>query len=268
MSVRPEASFREAYADLRAREGRGSGGEEELRALPYVLDGPLAQQWGVRARTFDAFVACILLPLERTHSHPLRILDLGAGNGWLSARVTSRGHLSVALDIRTDNVDGLGAAGPYARILRRMFPRVAASFENVPLRKCSFDLVVFDASLHYARDLTTALTEAVRVLAHGGSLAILDSPFYRRAESGEAMAREKRESTRQRFPDLADALLANPAIEYLTPELLNTVAHRLGLSFRRHRVRYPFWYEIRPFLAFLRHRRPPSRFDIWEASLP
>src|SRR5258708_25824009 len=103
MSVRPEASFREAYADLRAREGRGSGGEEELRALPYVLDGPLAQQWGVRARTFDAFVACILLPLERTHSHPLRILDLAAGNGLLSARVTSREHLSVSLDIRTDH---------------------------------------------------------------------------------------------------------------------------------------------------------------------
>lgn len=268
MSAMPETRFPEAYAELRAREGRGSGGEAELRALPYVSDGPLARQWGVRARTFDAFVVRVLVPLEREHARPLRILDLGAGNGWLSARMTSRGHVAVALDIRIDDVDGLGAARPYARILGRMFLRVAALFDALPLRHGMFDLVVFDASLHYASDLTTTLAEAIRVLASGGRVAILDSPFYRRAESGEAMAVEKRKSTRLNFPDLADALFAVPAIEYLTPDRLNTVAHGLGLSFRRHRVRYPLWYEVRPLLAFLRGRRPSSRFDVWEASAP
>lgn len=259
--------FRDAYADLRAREGRGRGGDAELRALPYVSDGPLARQWRVRARTFDAFVARVVAPLERERARPLRILDLGAGNGWLSARMISRGHRPVALDIRIDSVDGLGAAGPYARIVERMFSRVAASFERLPLRPRIFDLIVFDASLHYASDLTIALAEAVRVLAPHGRVAILDSPFYRRAESGEAMAREKKESTRRDFPDLAGALLAVPAIEYLTPDQLNAVARGIGLSFHRHRVRYPLWYEVRPFIALLRGRRSPSRFDVWEASI-
>ena len=34
---------------------------------------------------------------------------------------------------------------------------------------------------------------------------------------------------------------------------------------RRHRVRYPLWYELRPLAARLRGRRAPSRFDLWEA---
>ncbi len=268
MSAMAETRYRDAYADLRAREGRGSGGEAELRELPYLSTGPLARQWGVRARTFDVFVARVLVPLERERNRPLRILDLGAGNGWLCARMTSRGHLAVAIDIRTDDVDGLGAARPYARILQRMFPRVAASFDALPLRQNTFDVVVFDASLHYARNLATTLAESLRTLGSGGRLAILDSPFYRREEWGEAMAAEKRKSTRLNFPDLADALLGVPAVEYLTPDGLNAVAGALGLAFRRHRVRYPLWYEARPLIAFLRGRRPPSRFDLWEASVP
>lgn len=264
----PDTRYGDAYAELRAREGRGSGGEAELLALPYVSKGPLARQWGVRARTFDAFLARVLAPLERKHGRTLRILDLGAGNGWLSARMISRGHSAVAIDIRIDDVDGLAAARPYAATLRRMFSRVAASFDALPLRGRAFDLVVFDASLHYATDLEIVLAEAVHVLASGGHIAILDSPFYRRAESGEEMVREKRESTHRNFPDLANALLSVPAIEYLTRERLDAVAGPFGLTFRRHRVRYPFWYEVRPLVSFLRRRRPPSRFDVWEASVP
>ncbi len=30
------------------------------------------------------------------------------------------------------------------------------------------------------------------------------------------------------------------------------------------RVLYPLWYEWRPVKAFLKRRRPPSRFDVWE----
>lgn len=264
----PDTHYDNAYAELRAREGRGSGGEAELLALPYVTEGPLARQWGVRARTFDAFVTQVLAPLEREQGRALRILDLGAGNGWLSARMISRGHSAVAIDIRIDDVDGLGAGRPYAATLRRMFSRVAASFDALPLRRRAFDLVVFDASLHYATDLTPVLAEAVRVLAARGHVAILDSPFYRRAGAGEAMMKEKKEATVRNFPDLADALLSVPAIEYLTRERLDAAARPFGLTFRRHRVRYPFWYEVRPLVSFLRRRRQPSRFDVWEASAP
>ena len=268
MSTMALTRVTDAYAGLRAREGRGSGGEAELRALPYVSQGPLAKQWTVRARTFDAFVSHVVGPLERDRHRALRILDLGAGNGWLSARMISRGHFAVALDVRTDDVDGLGAAGAYQRILPRMFSRVAASFETLPIGERIFDLVVFDASLHYTTDLPVALGEAVRVVARGGRVAILDSPFYRQAEAGDAMVREKKESTRRNFPDLADGLLAVLSIEYLTAQRLDAAGRELGVQFHRHRVLYPLWYELRPLIALLRGRRMPSRFDLWEASVP
>jgi SAM-dependent methyltransferase len=260
--------FGEAYALVRASEGRGSGGEAELLGLPYVSAGPLAKQWQVRARTFDEFLTRVVQPLERRSERSLRVLDLGAGNGWLSARLTRRGHLSVAVDLRTDAVDGLAAAGPFRRSLPRMFPRVAASFELLPFRTRPFDLVLFDASLHYAEALGPTLAEAARVTVPGGCVAILDSPFYRRAASGQAMAAEKRRAIRREHGDLADALLAVEAIEYLTRERLDAAASPLGLAFRRHRVRYPLWYEARPALAFFRRQRPPSRFDLWEAEVP
>lgn len=260
--------FGDAYARVRAMEGRGSGGDEELLALPYLAEGPLAKQWQVRALSFDAFLARVVEPLERRRPGPLRVLDLGAGNGWLSARLTRRGHLAVALDLRTDAVDGLAAAQRFRGSLPRMFPRVAASFEILPFRTRPFDLVLFNASLHYAEELGSTLAEAVRVVVPGGRLAILDTPFYRNASSGQAMVTEKRDAIRREHGDLADALLAVEAIEYLTRERLDAAAAPLGLAFRRHRVRYPLWYEARPVLAFLRGQRTPSRFDLWETDVP
>jgi SAM-dependent methyltransferase len=257
-----------AYALLREREGRGAGGERELLALPYLTEGPLAAQWSVRARTFDAFLRSVVRPLARRAGRPLRVLDLGAGNGWLCRRLSLMGHAAVALDVRLDAIDGLAAAAPYARTLPRMFGRVAAGFERLPVRAGAFDLALFDASLHYAAGLEGALSEAARAVAPGGRVAILDSPFYRRAEDGDTMVAEKTRATRERFPDLADDLLALPSIEYLTETRLDAAARPLGLRFRRRRVLYPLWYERRAWDALVRRARPPSRFDLWDAAVP
>ena len=83
-----------------------------------------------------------------------------------------------------------------------------------------FDIALFNASLHYAKSLARALREAAGTVASGGSIAILDSPFYLRPASGDAMAEEKRQATRVNFGDLADDLLGMSSIEYLTKERL------------------------------------------------
>ena len=58
------ARFRAAYADQRKAEGRGSGGEAELLALPYLRTGPLARQWAVRARSYERFLGHYKLVLR------------------------------------------------------------------------------------------------------------------------------------------------------------------------------------------------------------
>ena len=155
--------YRRDYMRLREREGRGSGGVEELLSLPFLADGAMAGQWQVHARSFGAFVRRIVRPMERRARRRLEVLDAGAGNGWLCYRMAARGHRGVAVDLRLDDVDGLGAAAPYAGHLDDMFGRVAASFDGLPFAEASFDLVVFASSLHCAPDLRRTLDEGARV---------------------------------------------------------------------------------------------------------
>jgi SAM-dependent methyltransferase len=260
------ARFREEYAAHRAAEGRAYS-DADLHLLPYLESGPLAKQWGVRARSFDAFMARVVRPLAREIARPLRLLDVGAGNAWLSWRVALAGGECVALDIRDDRVDGLGAAAAY--LAPRGAPRfslVAGSFDALPLRPGHFDVAVFNASLHYAIDLGEVIREARRAVRRGGRIVILDSPFYEHDADGQAMVDERRRSASQQFGARADALTALPFIEYLSVARLAAASH--GLAWRRHRVRYPLWYEMRPLVARLRGRRRPSRFDLWECVAP
>lgn len=256
--------FARAYAEHRAAEGRGHGGLAELAALPWLREGPLARSWAVRARTFERFLADVVLPrVASAGGEGLRVLDAGAGNGWLSYRLAERGHRALAVDLRTDGIDGLGAGRGYAQLLGTPLPRVAASFEALPLAAASFDVVVFNASLHYAVDLTAVLHEARRVLRPDGAVAILDSPFYASDAEGEAMVREKRAEATARFGPRADDLTALDFVEYLTADRLRTASLTAGLTWTRHRVAYPLWYELRPVRARLSGARRPSRFDLW-----
>ena len=253
-------SFAAEYARYRAEEGRGYTGTQLLQ-LPYLTDGPHASQWAIRARTFDAFMAQILRPAAARLNRPLEVLDLGAGNGWLSYRVSLEGHHAFALDIRNDSVDGLGASAPFRRIEPTM-QILVAPFEAIPLGSASMDIALFNASLHYATDLRAVLREALRVTRPGGQIAILDTPFYMREHDGLAMVAEKR----MRFGDRAQVLMDLPFIEFLTRERLRDASPEL--DWKRHRVRYPFTYELRPLVAALKGKRRPSRFDLWVATVP
>lgn len=262
----PGGEFRAAYAAHRAAEGRRLSASE-FHALPYVTRGPLARQWGVRARSYDAFVRHVLGPALRAEAAE-SILDLGAGCGWLSRRCAEAGLDAVALDIRTDDVDGLGVEMQRAETGRPRFEKVAASFDATPFASGSFDIVIFNASIHYATDLAATLCEARRVARAGGRIVILDSPFYATERAGAAMVMEKRRTAEARFGASAGTLLAPGFIEFLTDDRLSTASQPLGLMWRRRRVSYPLWYELRPAIARLRGERAPSRFDLWECRTP
>jgi SAM-dependent methyltransferase len=256
------ADFAAQYAGHRAAEGRGYTGTD-LASLPYLRSGPFARQWTVRARSFEAFDRTLIGPTAARLGRPLSVVDLGAGNGWLSYRLAKAGHPTIALDIRDDHVDGLGAAGRLAALADGRMRRCVASFEDIPLGAASQDMAVFNASLHYALDLEHALREAARVVRPGGLLVILDSPFYRHESLGAALVAEKRAQSAERFGERAEALLAPPFIEFLTRERLLAASEGSGLAWKRRRILYPLWYEMRPLAAALRRQRAPSRFDLW-----
>lgn len=249
------ARFLDEYEKVRAAEGRGSPDPAYYRALPFAdLSGRDPAGWRQRANSFVRFMKWVLLPMEKEKGI-LTVLDLGAGNGWLSYRLAQRGHRCAALDLRTGELDGLGAA----RCFDLPFTAVQGEFDRLPFGEELFDLVVFNASLHYSSGYETTLREAQRVLDPEGKLVVLDTPVYHRKESGEAMRRERSEDFLRRYGFSSDSL---PFENYLTPERLAEIEEATGL---RWTVLHPYGgvgWRLRPWLARLRGRREGASFPI------
>jgi SAM-dependent methyltransferase len=247
--------FLDDYRKIRYAEGRGSADSAYYRALPFDdLSGRDPEMWAMRARTYRYFVEEILGPVERP-GRALDILDLGAGNAWLSYRLTERGHRACAIDIFSDPRDGLGAARHYPR----SFPIVEADFSELPFRSSSFDMAVFNSSLHYSTDYQHTLTGVRQCLRPGGWLVVLDSPVYRRREHGELMVAERHAQFEHRYGTRSDAIAS---IEFLDVPVLKMLAASLGITWSIHRPWYGWRWHLRPLRAWLSGNRPPSRFWI------
>lgn len=246
--------FLDDYARIRSAEKRGSEESAYYRSLPFAdTNAPNGDQWRIRARTFRYFVDRVL-----RHQHA-KVLDLGAGNCWLSYRLAELGHRPAAVDIFSDPRDGLRAARHYPV----EFPLVEADFDRLPFTNSSFDLVVFNASFHYSADYARTLSEARRCLRPGGRVVILDSPVYKVSEHGQQMRAERQVFFEHQHGFRSEAL---GSIEFLDEPMLDSLARDLRLAWRIHRPWYGFGWMLRPWKARLKGRRPPSRFWILEAT--
>jgi SAM-dependent methyltransferase len=244
------------YTTIRHAEGRGSDQSAYYQALPYRdISGKLQAQWEMRARTYRHFERKVLWEAERRLSRPLDILDLGAGNGWMSYRLSLRGHRAVALDIVTDAKDGLGARRHYPRVLAA----VEAEFDRLPFPNARFDLIVYNASIHYSTDYRRTLLEAKRCLHSDAPLVILDSPVYLRREHGQRMLEERHASFERLYGFRSDAV---PSIEFLDEAMLAGLARDLHIRWSRSHPWYGWRWAWRPWKARLLRQRPPSRFFI------
>ncbi|HEX8924528.1 MAG TPA: class I SAM-dependent methyltransferase, partial [Terriglobales bacterium] len=134
------ARFVANYEKVRAAEGRGSRNAEFYLALPYEdVTHRNESQWAIRARSFVCLDRQVLPLLEESGGDKLDVLDLGAGNGWLSYRLALRGHRPVAVDLLDNAFDGLGAAKHYQARLPNLFPRFRADLHSLPFGDRQFD---------------------------------------------------------------------------------------------------------------------------------
>jgi ubiquinone/menaquinone biosynthesis C-methylase UbiE len=248
--------FLEDYRTIRHAESRGSDDAAYYLALPYRdLSARNARQWRIRAKSYRYFERKILAGIERAAGRSLDILDLGAGNAWMSYRLALRNHRPIALDIFNDPKDGLRAA----RVYPRRFPVLEAEFDQLPLPQASADIAVYNSSIHYSVNYCRTLAEARRVLRPGGSVVILDSPVYRKREHGEQMVAERHSKFERRYGFRSDSL---PSIEYFDEAMLVELSRELNMTWTIHRPWYGWQWHLRPLKARLGGRRPPSRFWI------
>lgn len=253
------------YEAIRKAEGRGSEHAAFYLALPFEdLTEQNSWQWAIRARTYKYLTQRIIPAIDANGSQPLTVLDLGAGNGWLSYRLASQGHRPIAVDLQTNAFDGLGAAVHYRHSLPVLFPCFQAELDRLPFIDGQFDCAIFNASFHYSEHYDRTLAEAIRCVREGGTIVIADSPTYSREESGRRMVEERRQMFRERFGFASDGLTS---CEYLTKERLLALEARHDVQWTTHKIWYGLHWACRPLMARLKRRREPSQFRIYTAQV-
>lgn len=186
-----------------------------------------------------------------------RVADLGAGNCWLSWRLTEAGHAVAAVDLSDDARDGLGAAAAYPTA---DFMRVQAAFDDpLPFADGAFDLVIFNGALHYAGDVRRTLAEAKRLASSTGRIVIMDTPVYRLARSGERMVDARRKEWRERYgPDFGDS----PAEGFFTRHRFRRLGTDLGIRWHVRPLPLGWRWHLGPFVALALGRSEPARFPL------
>jgi SAM-dependent methyltransferase len=252
--------FLRDYTLVRQNEGWGSLMPEYYLALPFKdLTHRHDWIWRIRAQTWRYIEKHILLHNSGTRSG-MRVLDIGAGNGWLSYRLAQHGYEPVAVDLLDDDSDGLGAARHYFPHLPQHFPRFQADMDHLPFDSAQFDVAIFNASFHYSSDYEKTLGETIRCVRPSGLVIIADSPFYKRDESGREMLQERQKSFSGKFGIDSRAIRNR---EYLTPGTLSELSSRLGICWNVGRPWYGIGWALRPVKARLLRHREPSKFYLW-----
>lgn len=260
-SLAHHARFMEEYERIREAEGRGSDDEAFYLDLPYRdRSGRDPGQWRIRARSHD-YVVRHLLAGTGCHRGG-RILDLGAGNCWMSYRLALAGYRPCAIDLLTNDSDGMGAARHYRTRLPALFPRVQADLGQVPFADDQFDAAVFNASFHYSENGEASLREALRCVKPDGMVIISDTPWYPREEDGRRMVAERRAAFVGRYGTAGNSIAM---LEFLTDEWLQAMQRALSIHWKIHRPWYGLAWAMRPVVAKLRGRRQPSRFRLYVA---
>ena len=98
-----------------------------------------------------------------------------------------------------------------------------------------------------------------RCLRPNGRVIILDSPMYARREHGERMRSERQSLFEKQYGFRSEAL---GSIEFFDHGMLKDLEEALGLRWEIHKPWYGWQWHLRPLVARLKGKRPPSRFWI------
>jgi 2-polyprenyl-3-methyl-5-hydroxy-6-metoxy-1,4-benzoquinol methylase len=169
----PRVSFEEVYTASRSGENRIYP-DEQVTQLPFIAQTHAHyREWSVRRRSSDRLINYL-----KKKNKSLSILEVGCGNGWLSARLaTLRNSTVTGTDINSIELNQ--ASKVFTCMTNLNFEaRGVKDFQS--FRK--FDIVVFAASIQYFASLDRIIPDSLTILNPDGEIHILDSHFYRPEE--------------------------------------------------------------------------------------
>ncbi|HTI93882.1 MAG TPA: class I SAM-dependent methyltransferase [Puia sp.] len=193
-----EILFEKKYILLRSMEGRLYADDQLFRLPDINEDHPHWREWQVRKRS-----ARRLTDLLTCRKKPLRILEVGCGNGWLSHQLAEIPGVRVTgLDINFTELQQAARVFSDDPNLRFIQGDIRTGILDDQL----FDCIVFACSIEYFPSLKKIIHFTLTYLVPGGELHILDTLFYKPSE----IEFEKRKTLAYYsafgYPEMADSL--------------------------------------------------------------
>lgn len=187
--------FEKLYIQLREKEGRIYT-DEELLLLPAISPSHLHfKEWQIRRKS-----CAHLINYLSAKKISLDILEIGCGNGWLSAKLSA---------IPSATVTGVDVNGCELEQAVRVFKQqknLYFRYENILESTCDdqqFDIIVFAASIQYFPSLQKIIKKALSLLRLNGEIHIIDSSFYKNTEVCQARLRSREYFEKMSMPEMA-----------------------------------------------------------------
>jgi 2-polyprenyl-3-methyl-5-hydroxy-6-metoxy-1,4-benzoquinol methylase len=196
-----DIAFGDLYIDVRLKEKRVLT-DGQLMFLPDIEPEHIHhKEWLLRKRSCQRLTAYLT-----KKKRPLKILEIGCGNGWLSSRLSA---------IENTTVVGLDITEVEINQAKRVFKKhnlefVASSFNPAMFLENEFDIILFAASIQYFPSLKNILTQALSRLHSEGEIHVIDTHFYKPGEIQNVMARCKNYYLILGYPEMAAHYFHHP----------------------------------------------------------
>ena len=153
------------------------------------------KEWKIRKKSCDH-----LLYYIKKQGRICNILEIGCGNGWLTAQLAS---------VTKGTVTGIDVNRAELKKAKKVFQkRVRINFLYGDIRSGiladqKFDLIVFAASIQYFKSLKQTVNTTLQHLTLQGEIHIVDSPFYAVEEVFPARLRTRKYFSELGFPQMS-----------------------------------------------------------------
>jgi SAM-dependent methyltransferase len=189
------SAFEEMYIAIRDEEGRLYN-DKQVAQLPDISAAhKYSREWKMRKRS-----SAQLITFLKKQNRPLNILEVGCGNGWLSARLAGIPHAKVTgLDPNRIEVEQAARVFnmPNLTFIHGVFNGDTFS------KSTKFDIIVFAASIQYFPSLKQVFKDAFALLPETGRVHVLDTHFYHISELRTAAERSLSYYAALGFPEMA-----------------------------------------------------------------
>lgn len=234
------SGFEKDYLEARGKEQRIFS-IEEIRQLPQVPDGYLhAAEWKMRAESINRFMHY----LKNRQPGAATIIDIGCGNGFFADKISAYAGNVCGVDVNLPELQQAAMAFEANPKLQWYYLDI---FNEHVFEEAGADLVTFCCSFQYFAAIEDLIHKCKKLLKPGGSIHIIDTPFYRKQDLERA-----REATARYYHNLGCDTLAqhyfhhslerinafNPIVHY------RRATHFWASLFRKTDSPFP-WIEIR-----------------------